>query len=566
MSALRIPSFLSASAWLGCVLAAFANHAAAQLPAQRSPGGEVAKPERVLAPLTDEWFELPKTTTSGLSIDNDEKLPASSQSAVALATALQPPIPSPDPYLSSDYQDAPGAVSDLSTDADRRAQTIANDYNRRARNYDEPGLGAKPFADYAPDGFYSLDYQEAPGAPLYQRLVSPAEVTPEELDELVIRGPLAGSFLVPGSRTAFRFSGFVRLGANYDFDSIGTPDLFVTRSITTPEQPAQNMNFSARPTRISLDTWTPSSINDWTIHTFIQFDFLSGNPPAVGSSSNPRLRFAFVDFGYFRVGQDATVFMDTSSFPRTADFQGPNGIVNSRQGLLRVTLPITDRIRWASAVEQPFSDITVGNQGVNVQDVPDFTSHVRYDNDLFHFQASTILRKISHRPTNEGVQRETGGGINLSGNVHPWAVLYGTNPLRDQNPGPLTRSRLILQYSQGSGIGRYLQDTSGIGMDAALNSAGELEALDISGYVVGYEQWLARKWLANFTHSNLQVDATNAMPGDTFAESDYVAAGLWWVPVQNASIGAEYLWGQRENLDGQRARAERIQTVFQYNF
>lgn len=505
-------------------------------------------------------------------------------------TAFQLPPPSPNPYLTPDYQDAPGAALQdapgavygnvpgavyedgpgatigLSPEAERRALSVARDYERRARNYAEPGLGVKPFADYAPEGYYSLDYQEAPGAPLYQIITPPPVVTAEQLDELVIRGPLPGSFLVPGSRTAMRLSGFVRLGANYDFDAIGTPDLFVTRSITTPEEPAQNMNFSARPTRISLDTWTPSSINDWMIHTFIQFDFLSGNPPAVGSSSNPRLRFAFVDFGYFRVGQDATVFMDTSSFPRTADFQGPNGIVNSRQGLARVTLPITERIRWASAVEQPFSDITTGGQGTNVQDVPDFTSHLRYDNDRLHLQASTILRKISHRDATGDVQRETGSGINLSGNVHPWAVLFGTNPLRDANPSPLTRSRLILQYSQGTGIGRYLQDTSGIGMDAALNAAGDLEALDISGYVLGYEQWLARKWLLNFTHSNLQVDATDAMPGNTFAESDYVATGLWWIPVANASIGAEYLWGQRENIDGQRARAERIQTVFQYNF
>jgi len=82
------------------------------------------------------------------------------------------------------------------------------------------------------------------------------------------------------------------------------------------------------------------------------------------------------------------VFMDPSSFPRMADFQGPNGIVNSRQGLVRITLPITERVHWAMAAEQPFSNITTFGQGTNVQDVPDFTSHLRYDADRVHFQPS----------------------------------------------------------------------------------------------------------------------------------------------------------------------------------
>jgi hypothetical protein len=32
------------------------------------------------------------------------------------------------------------------------------------------------------------------------------------------------------------------------------------------------------------------------------------------------------------------------------------------------------------------------------------------------------------------------------------------------------------------------------------------------------------------------------------------------------SIGAEFLYGERENQNGERGRADRIQTVFQYNF
>jgi hypothetical protein len=32
------------------------------------------------------------------------------------------------------------------------------------------------------------------------------------------------------------------------------------------------------------------------------------------------------------------------------------------------------------------------------------------------------------------------------------------------------------------------------------------------------------------------------------------------------SIGAEYVWGERENLDGKGGRANRVNALFQFNF
>ena len=477
------------------------------------------------------------------------------------------------------YQSAPGASSDQSQSiadpyaaspynagAQSRYLLTTQAYERLSQNYDQPAVGPKTYADYSPKGYYPSDYQEAPGTPLYEPLYPPAPIASEAYNNFVVRGPVPGSYLVPGSSTAFRFSGFVRLGANFDFNSVGTPDTFVPRTIPIPQSPGQNVNYSARPTRISLDTWTPTSVNDWVVHTFIQFDFLSGNPPGVGSSSNPRLRFAFVDFGYFRVGQDTTVFMDPRVFPRTADFQGPNGIVNSRQGLGRVTVPLAEKLFLAAAAEQPFSDITTSGLGANVQDVPDFTSHLRYEDDLGHAQVATIVRSVNYRETGSSVTRDTGWGVNVSGSLHPWALLMETNPVRDTNPSGLTRSRVLLQYVTGSGIERYIQDTSGIGLDGAIAAGGVFRTIGVSAWTASYEHWLSEKWLTNLTYSNVNLHSVNGLPGNTFAGSDYVATSLWYIPVRNMSVGIEYLWGRRENQDGASARAQRIQTVFQYNF
>lgn len=527
---------------------------------------------RIAAPLVAAWLILCPVPASAQEGATPPSIASGGLSALPPAIPTTPGI-QPVQYTvdpSTDYQSAPTAPIYQSpygqANSPYRAETSQQAYQSLASHYDDLATGPKQYADYAPEGYYPLDYQEAPGANPYQLLAPAPAINPEDFDRLVIRGPVPGSFLVPGTGTAFRFSGFVRMGANYDFDPIGTPDLFVTRTIPVPETVGQNANYSARPTRISLDTWTPTDYNDWVVHTFVQFDFLSGNPPAVGSSSNPRLRFAFIDFGYFRVGQDTTVFMDPSVFPRTADFQGPNGIVNSRQGLGRVTLPIGDNAFIAAALEQPFSDITTDNLGVNVQDIPDFTAHIRYQRDLWHLQAASIVRSIGFRETGDEVTRRAGWGVNLTGSVHPWAVLTGTNPLRDPDPTPLSRSRVLLQFAVGSGIGRYIQDTSGIGLDGAVTASGGFETLGINSMTASYEHWWANRWMTNVTYSNVNVDSSDAMPGSSFAGSDYVATSLWYIPVRNMSLGIEYLWGRRENQDGQSGRADRIQTVFQYNF
>jgi hypothetical protein len=156
--------------------------------------------------------------------------------------------------------------------------------------------------------------------------------------------------------------------------------------------------------------------------------------------------------------------------------------------------------------------------------------------------------------------------MNLTANYRPWAALLGSDPVRKDNPTGLERSRVLLQYAFGSGISRYIQDTSGLGLDGAIDSNGVFHTLNGSGWTASYEHWFSEKWLTNVTYSEVSIGHTDAQPGDTYAGAKYLANSLWWIPVRNMSIGIEYLYGERRNLDGQRGDAHRIQTVFQYNF
>jgi hypothetical protein len=443
------------------------------------------------------------------------------------------------------------------------------EYVYQTSYFDNYDIGARPIADYAPSGYEAREFQDAPGAPEFTPIGPSAPVTPAERQRYVVRGIYPGSFLAPGTNTSFRLRGFVRLTGLYDMDPIGSRDDFVTNTIPVPQQSGQNFNMSARPSRFALETWTPTSFHEWNVHTFIEGDFFNGPAQAVGGGGNPfRLRFAFVDFGYFRVGQQNSVFMDGNAWPSTVDFAGPRGLLNQRRPGARVTLPLYEEsFFWAAGVEQPFSDITTNRLGTNYQDVPDFASHFRYESDYGHLQLSGIARAIGYQPTGGQFTRRGGWGFSASTVFHPWAILLGRDPVRSENPSGLERSRILAQYSFGTGIARYIQDTAGLGLDGQVDPAtGGFDTCWATGYTFSYEHWFNEHWLTNVTYSG---DAAATVPGQiggTYVGAKYLAASLWWIPMRNMSIGVEYLWGERENLDNQTGRANRINSLFQYNF
>jgi hypothetical protein len=235
--------------------------------------------------------------------------------------------------------------------------------------------------------------------------------------------------------------------------------------------------------------------------------------------------------------------------------------------MARATFPIFDNLFWAVGIEQPFSDITTNGEGTNVQEVPDFAAHLRYESDYGHVQLSGLVRTIGYQPTGGEVTQHEAWGLSASTVFHPWALLCDVDPVHTTNPNGLERSRILLQYTAGYGIGRYIQDTAGQGLDGQVDPAtGSFTTIYASGWSASYEHWFTEKWLTNITYSGVTVGHNGDQPGDTYDGAKYLAVSLWWIPIRNMSIGIEYVWGEREDLDGQRAHANRINGLVQYNF
>jgi hypothetical protein len=232
-----------------------------------------------------------------------------------------------------------------------------------------------------------------------------------------------------------------------------------------------------------------------------------------------------------------------------------------------MTIPLADKLYWATGIEQPFSDITTNGLGNNVQDVPDFATHLRYESDFGHSQLSSVFRSIGFRPMDGSTQYKFGWGVSASGVVHPWALLLGGDPVHKDNPTGLERSRILAQYNVGNGIGRNIDDLLGIGHDGQVDPVtDQLHTVYASGWTTSYEHWFNEKWLANVTYAGVLTGSAPNQPGNTYVGAKYLAFALWFNPDGNLSTGIEYLWGERKDLDGQRGKDNRINALVQYNF
>ncbi len=392
----------------------------------------------------------------------------------------------------------------------------------------------------------------------------------------------------PGAfrNTQYRWYGFVRLDGIYDFNPIRSTDSFVTATIPVPQTEGQNAVLTPRYTRLGFDTSTNLSFSDWDVNTRIEMDFFNGNTSGVFGSFPIRLRFAWIEYGPLLIGQAASVFMDYDTFPNVLDYQGPNGMILMRQPIARIKLPIlSENDTLSLGVEQPYSDIQWEEGGVfvvnpntgiipdaddptadrNEQDMPDFTGNVRHDGDFGHIQLAGIVRRLGFRDDGATEHEETGYGANLTGIWHPYAWLTGESPT-GKCAGPCAKSRFIGQYAEGRGINRYFQDPNGLGLDAVFTPATGFQVIDSRGWFVAYEQWWASNWASVFSYSEMDIDLPAVLPAETYQGGQYASANLIWLPFERMGVGLEFLYGQRQNQDGQTGEAYRIQTAVQYRF
>jgi|KBSMisStandDraft_5_1062788.scaffolds.fasta_scaffold05913_7 hypothetical protein len=277
-----------------------------------------------------------------------------------------------------------------------------------------------------------------------------------------------------------------------------------------------------------------------------------------------RVRHVYGSWGNWLAGQTNTLFMDIDIFPNVVDYWGPNGMVFVRTPQIRWTPIHKSDSTFAVAIEKPGNDIDVGqfsrfeDQGLaNFQannEIPDITAQYRMVQGWGHLQIAGILRKLgienTINPANIVKRDDTGWGVDVTASIKVG-----------------DKDKVLLGFVTGAGIATFMNDG---GVDMAPTTANPLttdaKAVDLTGISAYFDHYWNSKWSSSIGYSYDEVDNLNGQNGSAFKKGDYFSANILHTPADNILIGAELLWGKREDFNGNSGNDSRIQFSLKYSF
>jgi hypothetical protein len=367
------------------------------------------------------------------------------------------------------------------------------------------------------------------------------------LDNAPFDPALRGFWALPGTHSMMRIGGYIRTDAIYDTRDLGNRNQFRPESIPTPNLKTSNYNMSIRPSRLTLESRTDTSLD--VLRTYIEVDFVGP-----GNSVALRIRHFNGQLKNFLVGQAWSTFSDSDVIPETADFNGPNSWIFQFNPQVRYTYPLNKENHVIVSVEQPDGGIPttspVTGQPINsTNPMPDFVVRYRHETDDNHFNTAALFRSIG------GVETNTGQGSHVFG----YGVM-ASGLMRLQG-----RDNFVFQGVYGQGITRYFNDTGGLNLDAGFTSEGALKAQPAYGGFASLQHFWTEKLRSNVTYGFLQVNTTDLSPANTYKKTQYTDWNLMYSPGERFTIGGGLIWGQRVDKNNVSGEGFRINFVVQYD-
>ena len=386
---------------------------------------------------------------------------------------------------------------------------------------------------------------------------------------IVLAGALGAARAADGERQ-FEIYGYVMTDFIHDFQRLDSQwdDAFRPSKISVDGQFGTDgqSSLSIKQSRFGVKGMMPTGDGNSPINFKFEFDFFGVGGDA--GQTTIRLRHAYGEWGSLLAGQTNSLFMDIDVFPNTIDYWGPTGMVFFRNVQMRWTPFRSDSGHFAIAIERPFNDIDPGNirlvdqfSGAEIQnneELPDLTAQWRINGDWGHLQAGGILRKVGFEGRVTSADQfkdgsETGWGINLGSAINTFG-----------------KDKVLLQAVYGEGIANYMNDG---GMDLAPQVVGaplaqtlEAEVVPLTGVLAYYDHYWSPKWSSSIGYSYTEVDNTNFQSPTAYHKGQYASVNLLAYPVDNLMIGAELLWGERENNDETSGDDTRFQFSIKYDF
>lgn len=350
------------------------------------------------------------------------------------------------------------------------------------------------------------------------------------------------------SKYKIKFMGSLRVNSYYDFTGMPNTEGFMPYDIPVGEDAVEGLSSiyaGARQSRLGVEGSANTRVGK--IKTYIEADFASK------SESLFRLRHAYAEWNFFKLGYSWSTFMDNASLPTTVDFEGPNSSLNKRLGIIRYERKYGKNSIAGVSLESPQSDYynpaDTLLQNKNKQSNFDIAARYKYFRKPGHFQIAGILRRIQYL------------------NQTKMDVLYGWGVLLSTKIDINEKNFLSGQYSFGQGISNYYVGFVGKQLDAVYDPAqAKMTLKTIRGGFLSYSCIFSPSWRFSLTGGTSNIVGKDFESSDTFRSSRYFAANVFYNPIETIRLGFELTSGSRTNLDLQKGKSTRISLMASFDF
>jgi hypothetical protein len=375
-----------------------------------------------------------------------------------------------------------------------------------------------------------------------------ARINNEDIDPA-----LRGFFRLPGTGTLIKMGGFVKTDVFVDATQAGSYyGAYVPSSFPSSPQPhTVNATVSMRASRFSTEFRQPihgSTDPNNSVKAYLEYDFL-GNY----DRNSLRLRQFYAQYKNLLVGQTWSAFGDPDAFPDTLEFEGPPGLMGTRQPMVRYTQPLKKGHSVGVSVEKSGTDTPFSTQfgsPVGSSTRPDLVGFYRYENDHGHLYFAAVSRSVGGVIPNTQIPNLTnhvdGFGGSLSG-------VWGS-----------ATNNVVFQAIFGKGISNYYNDNFGLGTDVGFSANGTLVATPTGSGQIGFQHYWTKLLRSTFSYGYLQINNAAGDPGTTYHISHYATGNFIIQPSPSVLFGAEYVYGSLERKDGFKWVAPRIQASITY--
>lgn len=336
----------------------------------------------------------------------------------------------------------------------------------------------------------------------------------------------------------------------FDFgDNMSSATLF-TPSAITPSTPGNrsSLGFGWQTSSVYINAVAlPGTDNQVGV-------FFKGN--FMGNNNSFNCFHFYAKYRGLTAGYTTSLFTDGAAEPMTIDFEGPNGYPFLNVFTASWTQKFGKNLSTAIGIDAPTTSITTGNGTETVnQRIPAIPLYLQYawDGGNGHLRLSGLVRPLQYRDlVKDANSTMTGLGVQLS----------GMTPV----VGPVSFSYNV---AYGRGIGNYLQDDNGMGLDAvATNTKGKMEMVKSMGVTAGLNIAFTSKLSGNLVYSHL----SNWLPEDAIADGsqyrygDYAVANVIYAINNFVSAGIEYDYGHRKSFDAASLHTNRLQVQLAVTF